>query len=184
MPNATYPDSDDHWAQRVAFAQREIGRFQQRQTLAYSAELRGGEHPRPLMQAARLLHEASGATDNPATAARLVMLSACAYAMYADFAGAGAALRRLPDDMTLTPLETVALCICDPTRIPDAADIGGAPGAFLDALADLMRAGTPPSGIEMMPMLERLMLEATTPLEGVLLRSARLALKHLLDGAK
>ena len=175
------------WGHLIAIAQKEMGRFQQRQTLAKSHNLHGGLEALHLTAAARILHTASNAvlededeSERELKAQRLAMLAACAYAMHANFPGARAAIRGLPLQEKLTSFEQTALCVCDPSRI-GSANVDGQAKEFLEALGYFLQSGCFPSGVGLIDIFEQLMLQVSTVIEGVLLRSARLALKHLID---
>ncbi len=174
----------DH-AQLIAAAQRVIGYYQTQEVLDAAERLHGEEEALPLMAAARTLYAVAldmrRQGKEPDDVRSLLLLSACAYAMYGNFPSACAVLSDPEVASQLSELEIVAVSICMPqlaaknyANLDDQASTR----AFLQGLVVFITEGVEPIA-PLVGQLEALMVGQASIAERVYLRCARLALKQL-----
>lgn len=136
----------------------------------------------PLIAASRIMDGASQSTDVPPEhRGALALAAATAFSMYGNFVSAGAVVKRVLNDPSISRLSPALLCTIAPQLLPEL--LAGASNAredsFVEVFTGFLKSGDPDSFAQVKQQFRLRLLSASSPLEGSLLRSARLTLEHI-----
>ena len=172
------------WGELVATAQAVMGIYQDLSTTNIE-QLYDEPNVLPLIAASRILDAASqspaGLPDDDRQ--HLAFVAAVAFAMYGNFPSATAVIRRTLSTYSVdSPFLAAAIATAAPNllgeMLPHCAS--DAPEKhYLELLAAFFATGEPGRIAAIREAFVKVLLAASTPFEGSLLRSARLSLEHL-----
>jgi helicase len=186
------------WGELLAIAQQEIGSHQQRRILKEADGLYEEQAASRLIAAARIVQEVAERSAEEGEALEetgdqprplreeqhlLRLLSSCTFSMYGNFPSAAAVQRELNIESIKSEGQLLAFAVSNPRQLPfvlRASGLSEEAIEFLEKLNHFLSTGDKDVGSILVENFESLMSVKRPPAEVALLRSARLALRHIV----